>query len=470
MLNVLRKIASLKGEDGYVVLSKQDVEKLDETALRILSEIGFKVSHPRVVGELKKKGYQVDGDIVRVKPSVIKKLLEGIPKHEEIKQPGKGSVNVGYLSNQIYDADKDMVRYPTKQDLDQATVVGLSLPEVARVGPLFEPKDVPGREDVLMLDIMLRRVKDAASNEILNKSSIPIMIKMCQVIAGTKEEVLKKQMLVYYSFITSPLRYNFETLEMALAALDEGIPVIFGMPMNIAGASAPVTFAGTLAMALADAYSALILSRVFDQGWSAEVYPIVMDQRTGAALYAGPDRATLSMAATDLYRYLGRGSRISHLTSSDETKPGILAGIEKAYTAMLNLLTGYEPRIIHGGLLGPGGLVGSIEQIVIDAEIVSMLNRIVDGIEVNDETIAFEVIKEMGFEGRYFEHEHTAKHFREELWLPRITRRLNPSAWNEEKPDMLQEARKKVKEILSSNDPRALSPSQEKELDRIISS
>jgi len=180
----------------------------------------------------------------------------------------------------------------------------------------------------------------------------------------------------------------------------------------------------------------------------------------------------LCAATRDLYRYLGIdlqfGSGIGHNTATDAPKPGLQAGIEKAQGAMLNLLAGYPPIITHGGMMGPGGLVGSIEQIVIDAEIVNMLNRVARGIDVNEETLAFDLIKQMSFDGAYIEQEHTAAHFREELWLPRILRRVSPSAWNEEKTDMLQDARLKVKKILAAEDPRALTPTQEKEMDAIL--
>jgi trimethylamine--corrinoid protein Co-methyltransferase len=227
-------------------------------------------------------------------------------------------------------------------------------------------------------------------------------------------------------------------------------------------------------MSLAENYTGLALSDLYGQRWNPGMAPIVMDQVTGCSLYASPDRLLLGAATRDLYRYLGInlqfGSGIGHSTTTDAPKPGLQAGIEKAQAAMLNLLAGYPPVITHGGMMGPGGLVGSIEQIVIDAEIVNMLNRVARGVEVNDETLAFDLIRNMGFDGQYIEQEHTAAHFRDELWLPRIVRRVNPSAWNEEKPDMLQDARRKAKDILASTDPRALTPAQEKELDGILRS
>ena len=467
MLRVFEKIASLRGNDTYAVLSRQDIRKIDENAHRVLSEIGFKAGHPRAIKELKRKGYNVDGDVIKVRPSAIDKLLKKIPRHRDTRKAAKGSVHVGYMANQVYDAEMDRVRYPTRADLHKATIVALSIPEVTIIGPLFEPKDVPGAEDVLMLDVMMRRIKNPGC-EILNRKSIPVVMDMCRWLVGSHDEILRRRMVIYYAFITSPLRYDFNVLDTAFAALDAGIPARFGTPMTMAGASAPVTLAGTLVMSLAETYTGLVMSDAFGQSWDASMTPMVMDQATGASLYAGPDRVLLNMASADLYRYLDLGGGVGQLTGVDACKPGIEAAIEKTYTAMLNLMVGHPPVIALGGLLGPAGLVGSIEQILIDAEVISMLNRLVEGIEVSDDTMAFDVIKELQFSTDYLSHEHTVRHFRNELWFPKLMKRLNPSAWNMEKPDMLEEAKKKVKEILASSDPRALSEKQERELDTIL--
>jgi len=470
---ILERVVSLEGDDRYVVLSPADAAKIDEAARAIIARMGFRVAHPAVLDKLRKHGYTVDGNVVRVTDASLEGLLAARARDEQVRCTGPGGVRVGYLANQIYDADADLVRYPMRDDLDRATVVGLSLPEVTRVMALFEPKDLPGYEDVVMLDVMLRRVGPGNfRGEVMNRASIPLIRRMYEVAVGSFEEARSKRMLIHHAFVTSPMKYDFETLDLALVALDAGVPVRIGASMNVAGVSAPVTFAGTLALALAENYSGLVLSDLFGEPWEPGLAPIVMDQQTGASLYCGPDRAILSLATRDIYRYLGVEmgplGAIGHLTTSDACKPGILAGIEKAYTAMLNLSAGAPPYISHGGMLGPGGLVGSIEQIVIDAEIISMLNRLVAVMEVNDETLALDLIMEMGFDGNYMEQPHTAAHFRGELWLPHIVRRLSPSAWNKEKPDMLDEARKKVKEILATEDPRALDPARERELDAVV--
>ena len=473
MMNVLNLLATRRGNEQFVVLTREDVVKIDATARRIVDELGFRVEHPRAQEDFRRRGYRVEGSVVRLSGEQVDDLLARVPKEDgDGRHTGPGWVRVGYFANQIYDADTDTIRYPTRQDLDHATIVGLSLPEVRRVDALFEPKDRPGMEDIVMLDVILRRSPKPKRCEVLSRSSIPTMIRMCEVAAGSWDEAKRRDFLVQNAFVTSPLKYDHGTLDFGFAAMEAGIRVRFGVSMNVCGVSAPVTFAGTLAMSLAENYTGLALSDLYGQRWNPGMAPIVMDQVTGCSLYASPDRLLLCAATRDLYRYLGIdlqfGSGIGHSTATDAPKPGLQAGIEKAQGAMLNLLAGYPPIITHGGMMGPGGLVGSIEQIVIDAELVNMLNRVARGIDVNEETLAFDLIKQMSFDGAYIEQEHTAAHFREELWLPRILRRVSPSAWNDEKTDMLQDARLKVKKILATEDPRALTPTQEKEMDAIL--
>lgn len=471
MLNIINSIRSLQDKHAYVVLSKDGASEIDRHARRLLSEVGFKVEHPRMLSMLNGAGYNVHDKVVRVTPEQIEELLDAERKRRRpAVPPDEPGVYVGYLANQLYDADIDQVRYPTREDLDHALVVALNVPHVLGIGPLFEPKDCPlNMTDIAMLEIMLRRLPKPSRCEVLNISSIPAMLKMCAVAAGSIEKALHREMLIQYAFITSPLMYDHGTIELAFAALDQGIPVRFGAPMTIAGASGPITFAGTLTVCLAEAYTGLVLSSVTGQCWEMGMAPVVMDQATGVTQYAGPDRILLSAATLDLARYLGTafgGPFIPHL-ASDATKPGLLAGIEKVCIAMLCLLGGSQPIIVMAGQLGPGGLVGSIEQVLIDAEIIGMLDRLVKGIEVSKETIAYDLIARIGIGGSFLSEEHTVEHFRNELWFPTLIKRLSPSAWNEEKADMLGMARKRVKDILASHDPRALTPEQEKDITAI---
>jgi trimethylamine--corrinoid protein Co-methyltransferase len=472
MLKIIERLRAIPVEDRYVVLSREGVRQIHNSASRILTEVGFKVEHPRMLKMLTDRKHSVETNIVRVAPERLAELLAKRTKPQAYvkgNESQKAGIYVGYLGNQIYDPDLDIVRYPTRQDLDRATIVALSVPGVLGISPLFEPKDcAPQETDIAMLDVLLRRLPNPTHNEVLNRESLPVMLDMCAVAAGSWESALRRGMLIYHAFITSPLKYDYQTLDMALFALEHHLPVRFGSPMTIAGVSGPVTLAGTLALTLAEAYSGLVLADATGQSWSLACSPVILDPADGASQYGGPDRTLLSLAMLDFACFLGIPPDLPLHLCTDATKPGLLAGIEKSYIVMLCLLAGLPPMLGMGGLLGPGGLVGCIEQILIDAEIVSMLDRLANGIHVSEDTIAYDLIARAGIDGSFLAEDHTAHHFRNELWFPSLFHRLNPSAWNENKSDMLDNARKKVREILASRDPRALSKQQEQELDAII--
>ena len=91
-----------------------------------------------------------------------------------------------------------------------------------------------------MLDVMLRRVGPGGfRGEAMNRASFPFIKEMYEVAVGSFEKAAKDRMLIHHAFITSPLKFDYETLDLALAAQEEGIPIRIGASMNVAGASAP---------------------------------------------------------------------------------------------------------------------------------------------------------------------------------------------------------------------------------------
>ena len=130
MMHILDSIFSMRRKDGYVVLIRKD--RQDRRGCQDDYCRGWGLSS-RTGGHREAQeahGYSVDGKIVRVDGAQIDRPLAKQPRHEEGERRTKGGMRVGYLANQIYDADIDAVRYPMRDDLDRATVVGLSLPEI----------------------------------------------------------------------------------------------------------------------------------------------------------------------------------------------------------------------------------------------------------------------------------------------------------------------------------------------------
>ena len=113
-------------------------------------------------------------------------------------------------------------------------------------------------------------------------------------------------------------------------------------------------------------------------------------------------------------------------------------------------------------------LLASYEQVVIDNEILGAAFRVVQGVEVNDDTIALDVIKEVGIGGNYLAHDHTVKYLRPHYWFPKITNRETWGPWMAAGgKDMRQRANDRARQILAEHRPKPLTDEQEREIDRI---
>ena len=183
--------------------------------------------------------------------------------------------------------------------------------------------------------------------------------------------------------------------------------------------------------------------------------------------YAGADRLPLVTAAMQLLSdYYGRPGGC-HGGKTDACVPGVQAGMEKALSIIFPVLAGATGV----GTLGAveNALTFSYEQLVIDDAIAGYIRRMLEGFSVNEETLAYEVIKEVGIGGNFLQHPHTAQNFRKEFYLPDIVERMSWSSWQaQDVRGMEAKAREKARRILAEHHPRPLDAAQEREIDAIV--
>jgi trimethylamine--corrinoid protein Co-methyltransferase len=251
----------------------------------------------------------------------------------------------------------------------------------------------------------------------------------------------------YLCFLSSPLRFQADALEIALSVHDLGYPVHVGMPMVVAGATGPQTLAGALTLGNAETLAGWVLSHAFNTETDYGAAAVTMDPRTGIACYADPRRTLLAAAALDLSRYYGLSMAGAHLSHTDAAAPGI------------------APTTIRIGMLGPSGQTGCLPQMLIDAEICSMLNALFRGVEVDEERIALDLIKRVGIGGTFLDQEHTAAHLRSELWFPTLFLREH---FNEGGEQVLERAKARVRELLAQPEPHPLPEDTEREIRAIL--
>jgi len=265
---------------------------------------------------------------------------------------------------------------------------------------------------------------------------------------------------------TSPLLWGSNVLELLYEFASRGLPILFG-PMVQAGASGPATLAGTLALENAEILGAITLAQILHPGLPVMYWgiPHLIDQKTCFMRFASPEVVLMGMAMAQIARYYNIPSVIN-LGMTDSNCGDAQFGVE-AGMVILGILAGAD-------LYGHLGIVGqdqgsSLEQLVIHDEIIRYLLRIVRGIEVNDETLALDVIEKVGIGGTFLKERHTLKYIRSEYWFPELFNIGSWDSWYKKgAKDVLKLAAEKVEEILRSHQPEPLDKDVEKQINEIV--
>jgi trimethylamine:corrinoid methyltransferase-like protein len=223
------------------------------------------------------------------------------------------------------------------------------------------------------------------------------------------------------------------------------------MTMPVAGTATPVTLAGALVQTVAEVLMCNVISLALDDrllGWVG--HPCVFDMKVGIHSQSGPDMDLLALAARQMGAYVFGGEFLGFGgPGTAAKKPGEQALMEKALSCMWGICAG-----VRGwGSLGVLAFsdVGSVTQLMLDLELMSYFERLLQGIIVDPDRLAEELICEIAPTGAYYlNHEHTARYFRQELWLPELVDRRVPMAWAADPVTMLDNARAKARRIAAT--------------------
>jgi len=292
-------------------------------------------------------------------------------------------------------------------------------------------------------------------------------IEIATAIAGGREELRRRPIVSAIQSPISPLAFEGGLIEAAMEFARAGIPVAF-MAMPLMGETAPATAAGILVVSNAESLASLVISEFASSG-SPVVYASAaggIDFRTGGATVGTPEYSIVQMGCAQLARGYNLPSEICG-GGSDSKLPDIQAGFERAMSLTTSILTGAD--IITGlGGLNAANLMCP-ELLIIDDEIIEAALRITHGLEVNDDTLALDVIGKVGPGGHFLGEKHTLEHYKTETWLPKISDKGTFETWAKmgSKP-MDKVAKEKVKEILATHKPEPIPGNTEKEISKIL--
>jgi len=453
-------------------LTLADIEQIDRTSLRILAELGVRVDDEALRRQALRAGARPGRDAARLcfPEPMVREHVAMAPRqvrygdlrgHTTTVGPGlRPTFWTGAALNYVTGRQ---CRAITSADLaDFCRVADTIDPLLAVVGTSLD--DVPPAcRDVVGFRIMAENTSKHLRPLLFTAEGIAPIIEMARVLAGGRSLADSPVVSFGYSCLC-PLHWSQISVDLWRATAGHNIPVMLnGEP--IAGATGPVTLAGAVALANAEILAGVVLTQVLEPGRPVVHnlgFAHVADMRSGACLSGTAECALLAAAGARLATFYQLPSASWMCTDSfiDDEQ----AAMEKMLTAFAHVSAGVN--IIWGmGQLESEKTLSPV-QLVMDEEIARAMLRWRDGFAVNDDTLAYDVVRDHLDKGEEFlGHEHTLAHFRTELSTSPLMARSSRGAWHQCGATTLAErAADRVRDALAADPPQHLSDQQRKDL------
>ena len=444
----------------YSRLGSQECEKIHAASLEILQRVGVDVHDEKARDILVKGGAKADGLRVRIPEFMVTRALATAPKSITLyDRNGKVAMRAGKY-NSYYGGGSDCLnildhhtgqrRRPTLKDMKEAYTLMDALPEIDFVMSAFLPEDVDQRiYDRYQMEVMLNNTTKPIVFVTPDFEGCVAAIEMCEAVAGGAEAFQKKPFATCYINVTSGLVANAEALQKCMFLAEKSLPQLY-IPLNAGGVNSPATTAGCMASMNAGILLGIVLSQLVRPGVAVAVpgwngRPYNLQTMVGNYVLADEQGVSTSMGKYYDLPVFGLGG------STDSKVLDQQSGFEVTLSLMTSLLHG--ANIIHDVGFMDAGLQGSLQLIAISNEILGFLRAVTAGVVVNDETLALDVIEELGPTGSYLGHEHTVRHFREPFYSKLIDK--NPYSVWQKRGGTTMEARaaKMVDDILAKHQP-----------------
>jgi trimethylamine---corrinoid protein Co-methyltransferase len=457
-------------------LTEDECERLHEASLEILGRTGVRLYEQEALDLLKDAGVPVrDGNRVRLPRSLVEDALASAPKgvrlHDregELAMSLEGARSYfgpGCDCLYVIDRHSGERRKARLQDVANGMTVCDALENVDFVMSMFLPSDVNSSiADRYQMQAMLRNTTKPMVFVTHSYAGWVDTIEMAEVAVGGPEALRQRPFVAWYINSTTSLRHNKDSLQKLLYAAKKGLPTLY-IGGTSAGLTAPVTVAANLALRNAGSLVGVVISQLVREGTPIIVAGSMgggLDMRSMVLPYGEPQPIG-GMEALAHYYCL---PMLSTAGASNAKLVDQQAAVEPSLTLMVDALCG--GHLVHNMGYLESAMAGSLAQLVICNEIVDWIKAFTEPVAITDETLALDLIDEIGPDGSFLETEHTLRHYRER-WYPNVIERWDYDQWHRSGQSTLAErATEEVDELLESHEPTPLSQAKARAIHAVV--
>jgi trimethylamine--corrinoid protein Co-methyltransferase len=464
----------------FQMLSDDQLEEIFESVLHVLEYTGLEVHHEESVSILKEAGAWVDGKRVRLPSHMVRRALElaprsftvyardGNPEHNIHIGPGRAHFGPGPTCPNFIDVETMERRPYVKSDVPNVAKVVDALPNIDFCESLGTVNDV---HHDLGATYEFAGMFPNTSKPIVawsyDKYDSEEIHRIAVAEAGGQEAFELRPNYIHYCEPLSPLVSTEDALDKLIFAANHRVPLIF-TPCPIAGGTAPITAAGIIIQAAAESWMGLTIAQTLQPGLPFFMGGVlsVMDMSNMILAYGAPELSLFMAGITELAHYVGlplwQTGGCTDSKALDEQ-----AAIEGSMSVFFSALTGGD--LCHDVGYTESAMTGSVFQLAMMDEAIGYSRRITRGIEVNEETLAVDVIHNVGPNGHYLREQHTRDHYKTEFFYPNLCDRRNYEEWEMMgKQTMSDRVISRVQDILATHEPSSIKPETEKVIEQVL--
>jgi trimethylamine--corrinoid protein Co-methyltransferase len=476
------RIQPIKSKLKISILDDREIDQINQNTRAVLENVGIRFPSDKALRIFADVGANVDfeGQIVKISPDLLDKYIATSPRKYTMAGLREDlDVHVGsdegtyfYCSGEapkIVDFETGERRLSVKQDIANHARIADYLPIVSLLWPSVSASDKGVTSPLHGLEACFTNsVKHVESESVMDKISARYAVEMASVIAGGEDHLRDRPILSQLLCCIAPLSQDRGGIEAAMVFAEHGIPVGF-MSMPTLGLTAPPYPAGSLTLAMAETLSGIMLTQIINPGVGnyISVNPGILDPRTGVYFMGSSIAQITNVGGVQMAHSNGIPVLACHSFGGSQYELGNWqAGYENLFTHFLAVMAGADMSV------GPRGMYEAVSlldhpRILFDRELLRVIDEVTDGMEVNSQTLSYDMIKDIGQQGGYFSHKETVKAYRS-IWQRESILYEDGKPEGRKWRDPVDVAREAISWILENHQPEPLPDQVRQELSKIL--